>query len=271
MAAAAGALAPLVEDAQAAGGYHCIVLDPPWENASAKRSARYPTLPSRNLLGLPLRQLMCQGGCLVAMWITNRERHRRFIDSELLPGWGLRHLATWHWLKVTDHGQLVSRLDIEHRRPYESLLLCWPAHLPPPPGLPDSGQQLHGSSGGEQATAAAAAAAGGQPAGRIAPGRQAAGLLAAGGQAGPSNQSAPDAAANGFHLLQDLPLVIAAVPPAAHSRKPHLGPLLLPLLPPGARCLEMFARELHSGWTSWGNEALKFQSTACFEPAVATE
>lgn len=41
------------------GGYHCIVLDPPWENASAKRSARYPTLPSRNLLGLPLRQLAC--------------------------------------------------------------------------------------------------------------------------------------------------------------------------------------------------------------------
>lgn len=42
------------------GGYRCIVLDPPWENASAKRSARYPTLPSRNLLGLPLRRLMCQ-------------------------------------------------------------------------------------------------------------------------------------------------------------------------------------------------------------------
>ena len=28
--------------------------------------------------------------------------------------------------------------------------------------------------------------------------------------------------------------------------------------------LQMFARELHSGWTSWGNEALKFQSTHNF-------
>lgn len=92
----------------------------------------------------------------MALWVTNRERHRRFIDAggwasrqpagagagaelmacgrcllrarspacpnpcppaaprcrraELLPGWGLRHLATWHWLKVTDPGQLVSRL-----------------------------------------------------------------------------------------------------------------------------------------------------------------
>lgn len=27
----------------------------------------------------------------------------------------------------------------------------------------------------------------------------------------------------------------------------------------------MFAREMHSGWTSWGNEALKFQSTSYFE------
>lgn len=67
-----------------AGGYHCIVLDPPWENASAKRSARYPTLPSRNLLALPLRALMAAEGCLVAMWVTNRERHRRFIDQGAL-------------------------------------------------------------------------------------------------------------------------------------------------------------------------------------------
>lgn len=31
--------------------------------------------------------------------------------------------------------------------------------------------------------------------------------------------------------------------------------------------LQMFARELHSGWTSWGNEVLKFQSASCFEAA----
>ncbi|EFN52846.1 hypothetical protein CHLNCDRAFT_36694 [Chlorella variabilis] len=160
---------------------------------------------------------MHAGGCLVAMWVTNRERHRRFIEQELLPGWGLRHLATWHWLKVTDGGQPVGRLDIEHRRPYESLLLCWPAHLPDPPGAP------------------AAPAAGGD---------------ASGGSC--------------FHVLRE-PLVVVAVPPASHSRKPHLGPLLLPLLPDGARCLEMFARELHSGWTSWGNEGLKFQSKQRFQ------
>lgn len=47
---------------------------------------------------------------MLALWVTNRERHRRFIDAELLPAWGLRHVTTWHWLKVTDDGQLVSPL-----------------------------------------------------------------------------------------------------------------------------------------------------------------
>lgn len=46
----------------AAGGpderYDLVVLDPPWENASARRSAHYPTLPSRNLLAIPMRRLL---------------------------------------------------------------------------------------------------------------------------------------------------------------------------------------------------------------------
>ena len=39
-------------------GFHCIVLDPPWENKSAKRGSKYPTLPSRNLKGIALQKLM---------------------------------------------------------------------------------------------------------------------------------------------------------------------------------------------------------------------
>lgn len=119
--------------------------------------------------------------------------------------------------------------DVEHRRPYESLLLCWPAHLPPPPGI-KSASEAHG---------------------------------AAPGSSGGDDHSTPGSG-GGFCLLQGRPLVVAAVPPAAHSRKPHLGPLLLPLLPPQARCLELFARELHAGWTSWGNEVLWFQGTGWF-------
>ena len=32
--------------------------------------------------------------------------------------------------------------------------------------------------------------------------------------------------------------------------------ILKPFLPDGARCLELFARCLHPGWTSWGNEVI---------------
>ena len=101
------------------------------------------------------------------------------------------------------HGCSGVLQDCQHRRPYESLLLCWPEHLP----VPGAGTAADGAI--HQGLAAGAAAAAGAPGG------------------------------SGFHLLQERPLVVAAVPPAAHSRKPHIGALLQPLLPPGARCLEV--------------------------------
>ncbi|KAI1624501.1 MT-A70-domain-containing protein [Exophiala viscosa] len=52
--------------------------------------------------------------------------------------------------------------------------------------------------------------------------------------------------------------VIAAVPDL-HSRKPCLKLLLEDLLPSNYNGLELFARNLTSGWWSWGDEVLKFQ------------
>lgn len=46
----------------------------------------------------------------MCMWVTNRERHLRFIHDELLPHWGLSVVATWYWVKVTNQGELVSPL-----------------------------------------------------------------------------------------------------------------------------------------------------------------
>ncbi|KAH7385805.1 MT-A70-domain-containing protein [Pyrenochaeta sp. MPI-SDFR-AT-0127] len=53
--------------------------------------------------------------------------------------------------------------------------------------------------------------------------------------------------------------VIAAVPDI-HSRKPCLKELLEPYMPDPVdyTALEIFSRYLVSGWTSWGNEVLKF-------------
>lgn len=46
----------------------------------------------------------------MAVWMTNRERHWRFVESEFLPSLQLTPVATWLWLKVTDDGETVSQL-----------------------------------------------------------------------------------------------------------------------------------------------------------------
>ena len=33
-------------------------MDPPWENASARRGSKYPALPSRRLLAIPVPRLL---------------------------------------------------------------------------------------------------------------------------------------------------------------------------------------------------------------------
>jgi N6-adenosine-specific RNA methylase IME4 len=200
--------------AAAAGeGFHLLLLDPPWENRSARRAelagGAYAALPGRALLSVPVRALAHAAGCLVALWVTNSERLLRCVHDELLPAWGLEARAAWRWLKVTDAGAPVSPLAVAHRRPYELLLLCSAAGAPPPWAAPGSGF------------------------------------------------AAPE---DGLVLL---------APPGAHSRKPPLGALLAPLLPRGARRLELFARECRAGWATWGNEVLKFQGAEHFAAAAA--
>lgn len=95
------------------GGFDVVLVDPPWENRSVRRGSVYATIPGRNLLALPVVELMRGGGGpapLLALWVTNRERLRRFIDAELLPAWGLEHRATWYWLKLDTEGNPVTPL-----------------------------------------------------------------------------------------------------------------------------------------------------------------
>ncbi|KAH6861163.1 MT-A70-domain-containing protein [Alternaria rosae] len=65
--------------------------------------------------------------------------------------------------------------------------------------------------------------------------------------------------------------VIAAVPDI-HSRKPCLKQLLEPFLadPTDYSALEVFSRYLVSGWTSWGNEVLKYNWDGYWAPARST-
>lgn len=83
----------------------------------------YPTLPNRYFLSIPIGQLTHARGALVALWVTNREKLRNFVENELFPAWGVTHVATWYWLKVKANGSLICDVDLFHHRPYECLLL----------------------------------------------------------------------------------------------------------------------------------------------------
>uniref|UniRef100_A0A3B3Z0K0 Methyltransferase like 4 n=1 Tax=Poecilia mexicana TaxID=48701 RepID=A0A3B3Z0K0_9TELE len=180
--------------------FDVIVIDPPWENKSVKRSRRYSSLPSSQLKRLPV-PLLGSPGCLVVTWVTNRPSHLRFVRDELYPHWGVEVVAEWFWVKVTTSGEFVFPLDSPHKKPYEVLVLGRPLQTANVP-------------------------------------------------------------------VEDKRLIVS-VPSALHSQKPSLSEVLKLYVGAEAKCLELFARSLQPGWTSWGNEVLKFQHISYFdlEPA----
>ncbi|XP_071410830.1 N(6)-adenine-specific methyltransferase METTL4 isoform X2 [Pithys albifrons albifrons] len=179
--------------------YDVIVIDPPWENKSVKRSNRYNHLSSWQMKQLPVPALAAPN-CLVVTWVTNRQKHLRFVKDELYPHWLVKPLAEWHWVKITRAGEFVFPLDSSHKKPYEVLVL-----------------------GRVQGDAKEAL-------------RKSEGVL-----------PIPE------HKL------IVSIPCTLHSHKPPLTAVLAEFIKPDAECLELFARNLQPGWTSWGNEVLKFQ------------
>ncbi|XP_069885582.1 N(6)-adenine-specific methyltransferase METTL4 [Dipodomys merriami] len=186
--------------------FDVIVIDPPWQNKSVKRSNRYSYLSSLQIKQIPIPELAAPN-CLIVTWVTNRQKHLRFVKEELYPSWSVEMLAEWHWVKITNSGEFVFPLDSPHKKPYEGLIL-----------------------------------------GRVK--KKAAAL--------PLRN--PD--------VKVLPIpdhkLIVSVPCILHSHKPPLAEVLKDYIKPDGECLELFARNLQPGWTSWGNEVLKFQHVDYF-------
>uniref|UniRef100_K9IL44 Putative transcriptional activator adenine-specific dna methyltransferase n=1 Tax=Desmodus rotundus TaxID=9430 RepID=K9IL44_DESRO len=176
--------------------YDVIVIDPPWQNKSVKRSNRYSYLSPLQIKQIPIPKLAAPN-CLVITWVTNRQTHLRFVKEELYPSWSVETVAEWHWLKITNSGEFVFPLDSPHKKPYECLIL---GRFQEKTALP---------------------------------------------------------------LRNVLPIpdhkLIVSVPCTLHSHKPPLTEVLKDYIKPDGEYLELFARNLQPGWTSWGNEVLKFQ------------
>ncbi|NXV10164.1 METL4 protein, partial [Cettia cetti] len=184
--------------------YDVIVIDPPWENKSVKRSNRYSHLSSWQIKQIPVPALAAPN-CLVVMWVTNRQKHLRFVKDELYPHWSVKTLAEWHWVKITTTGEFVLPLDSLHKKPYEVLVL-----------------------------------------GRVQ------------GDVKEALRKSDDVLPIPEHQL------IVSIPCSLHSHKPPLAAVLAEFIKPDVECLELFARNLQPGWTSWGNEVLKFQHVDYF-------
>ncbi|XP_069682056.1 N(6)-adenine-specific methyltransferase METTL4 isoform X2 [Periplaneta americana] len=58
--------------------------------------------------------------------------------------------------------------------------------------------------------------------------------------------------------------VIISIPSAIHSHKPPIADVMAQYLPQKPRCIELFARYLLPGWTSWGYEVMKLQHLSLF-------
>ncbi|NXW09735.1 METL4 protein, partial [Fregetta grallaria] len=184
--------------------YDVIVIDPPWENKSVKRSNRYSHLSSWQIKQIPVPALAAPN-CLVVTWVTNRQKHLRFVKEELYPHWSVKTLAEWHWVKITRAGEFVLPLDSLHKKPYEVLVL-----------------------------------------GRVQ------------GDVKETLRKSEEALPVPEHKL------IVSIPCSLHSHKPPLSAVLAEFIEPDVECLELFARNLQPGWTSWGNEVLKFQHVDYF-------
>ncbi|XP_056679736.1 N(6)-adenine-specific methyltransferase METTL4 isoform X1 [Monodelphis domestica] len=185
--------------------YDVIVIDPPWQNKSVKRSKRYNYLSSWQIKQIPIPKLAAPN-CLVITWVTNRQKHLQFVKEELYPYWSVETLTEWHWVKITRSGEFVFPLDSPHKKPYEGLVL----------------------------------------------GRVRRKMVSTLREPEMTVLPIPD------HKL------IVSVPCTLHSHKPPLTEVLKDYIVPDAKCLELFARNLQPGWTSWGNEVLKFQHVDYF-------
>lgn len=102
--------------------YDLIVMDPPWENKSAKRKKSYNYLPEYDLKKLPIDKILHNGG-LVVVWVTNKQKYLEFVLDVLFPFWGVELFGHWHWVKIGVDGAYITDIYSTQRKPYEPVLI----------------------------------------------------------------------------------------------------------------------------------------------------
>lgn len=81
--------------------YKTIYLDPPWNETGGgkiKRGAdkHYSLMKTKEIMSLPVRDLIDQDGCHIYMWVTNNHLQDGF---DCLKAWGFEYITTITWVK----------------------------------------------------------------------------------------------------------------------------------------------------------------------------
>lgn len=208
--------------------FDLIVMDPPWSNKSVRRSNKYREMDCYDLFKIPMKYLChAHHTTLVAIWVTNNPKFVKFVLNKLLPDWNLTFAAEWFWFKM----KMVEEDSDAGRHNYQLV----------------SDLDSHHRKPYERLIIATSA----------------------------SNSSLATAIPNRVALFSI---------PSAHSRKPPVNgktvkdvllrdetstklfircylEILEKFVPDDSRKLELFARNLLPGWTSWGNETIKFNDS----------
>merc|ERR1712226_1254539 len=79
-------------------------------------------MKNEHFLDLPIPKL-ARPGCLVFVWVTNKQKEHHFVREELFPKWNIKFITQWFWLKVTKYGEMVYDIKSQHKKPYEVILI----------------------------------------------------------------------------------------------------------------------------------------------------
>ncbi|XP_044006093.1 N(6)-adenine-specific methyltransferase METTL4 [Aphidius gifuensis] len=106
--------------------YDFVLMDPPWWNKFIRRKketkASYEMMYNDELVDIPIAKLLTKTG-IVGIWCTNAKSHLNHIVDVMLPAWGMKVVATWYWVKVTQLGDPICDFNYKMgKQPYELLI-----------------------------------------------------------------------------------------------------------------------------------------------------
>ncbi|KAF0987859.1 hypothetical protein HZS_1717 [Henneguya salminicola] len=104
------------------GKYDVVIIDPPWNNKSVKRSNSYKIVDFNSLLNCIIPESF-QDDCIILLWLTNNKNVHRFVFTKLIPKWKVYPIAMHVWVKITINGEPIIPIASTHRKPYEQILM----------------------------------------------------------------------------------------------------------------------------------------------------